>query len=85
MVTSASEDIAHTCPYEDPTWVTGTAARVAYTTLVDQHMVPLEEIENMQHMDLSNRMPDSPPRDYSPLTRYLGQPEDAHVVLLLAE
>jgi hypothetical protein len=44
MATSASEAIAHTCPYEDPTRGTGTAAWVAYTTLVDQHMVPSEEI-----------------------------------------
>jgi hypothetical protein len=39
-VVSTSEDIALTCPYEDPTLGTGAAVEVAYTSLVDQHMVP---------------------------------------------
>jgi hypothetical protein len=52
-------------------------------TLVDQHMVPLEGIENMQHLDLLNGMPDSLPWDNLSHVRYLGQLEDAHVALLL--
>jgi hypothetical protein len=47
---SASEDIAPTCPCEDPTLGTAAAAGVAYKALVDQHMVPLERMED--------RMPD---------------------------
>jgi hypothetical protein len=39
-VASTLEDIAPTCLYKDPTLGTGVAAEVAYTTLVDQHMVP---------------------------------------------
>jgi hypothetical protein len=62
---------------------TGTALEVAYTTLVDQHMVPLKRIGNIQHSDLLNRMLDSPPWDNLPLVRQLRQPEDAHAALLL--
>jgi hypothetical protein len=82
-VASTLEDITLTCPHEDPTWDTGTAAMEAYTTLVDQHMVPPEGLENMQHLDLLNRMLDLPPWDNLPLARYLGQLEDVHVILLL--
>jgi hypothetical protein len=80
---SILENIARACPYEDPTLSTGTALEVAYTALVDQHMVPSKRIENIQHSDLLNRMMDSPPWDNLPLVRQLGQPEDAHAVLLL--
>jgi hypothetical protein len=82
-VASALEDIAPTCPYEDPTLDTGTAIEVAYTTLVDQHMVPSEGIENMQHLGHLNRMLDSPPWDNLSLVRQLGQLLDAHVALIL--
>jgi hypothetical protein len=58
---SILEIIARACPYEDPTPSTGTALEVAYTALVDQHMVPSKRIENIQHSDLLNRMLDSPP------------------------
>jgi hypothetical protein len=50
-VASASEDIAPTYPYEDPTPGNVAAAGVAYTTLVDQHMVASEGMEDIM-MDL---------------------------------
>jgi hypothetical protein len=56
---------------------------VADTTLVDRHMVPPEGIENMQHSDLLNGMSDSSQCDNLPLERQSGEPEDAHVALLL--
>jgi hypothetical protein len=64
MVASASEDIAPTWPYEDPTPGTGAAAEMVYTTMVDQHMVPLEGTED--------RMPDSLPWDGLQPVRHLG-------------
>jgi hypothetical protein len=57
----ASEDIAPTCSYEVPIPGIGTTDEVAHTALVDQHMEPSEGIGNMQHLDLLNRMSDSPP------------------------
>jgi hypothetical protein len=53
MAASASEDIAPTCPCEDPTLGTATAAGVAYAALVDQHMVPLERTEDRMSVLLS--------------------------------
>jgi hypothetical protein len=53
-----------TCPCEDPTSGTRTAAGVVYTTLVDQHVVPSEGIED--------RIPDLPPWDNFPPVRHLG-------------
>jgi hypothetical protein len=50
MAASALEDIAPTCPCEDPTPGTAAVAGVAYAALVDQHMVPLERTKD--------RMPD---------------------------
>jgi hypothetical protein len=50
-VASASEDIAPTYPYEDPTSGNVAAAGVAYTTLVDHHMVASEGMEDIM-MDL---------------------------------
>jgi hypothetical protein len=55
MVALASEDIAPTCPYEDPIPGNGAATEVAYTGLADQHMVPLEGMDD--------KMPDLLPWD----------------------
>jgi hypothetical protein len=74
-VVSASEDIVPTCPCEDPTTGTGTAAEVAYTTLVDQHMIPLEGMED--------RMLNLLPWVELPPVRHMGRPKDVHVALLL--
>jgi hypothetical protein len=63
-VASTSKDIAPTCPYEDPTLGTGAAAEVAYTTLVDQHIVPSEGTED--------RMPDLFPWGSLLPVRHLG-------------
>jgi hypothetical protein len=78
MLSSTSEDIAPTCPYEDSTPGTGAAAEVAYTTLVDHHTVSSEGIED--------RMPDLFPWGRLPPVKHLGRLEDVHVALLpLAE
>jgi hypothetical protein len=75
-VASATEDIAPTCPCEDPTPGIGTVVEAAYATLVDQHMVPLEGIED--------RMLDLLPWDGLPPVGHPGQLSDAHVALLLS-
>jgi hypothetical protein len=41
-----SEDIAPTCPCEDPTSSTAAATGVAYKALVNQHMVPLKRMDD---------------------------------------
>jgi hypothetical protein len=51
--------------------------------LADQDMAPLGEIENMQHWDLSSRIPDSAPWERLSLVRLPGQLEDTHIVLPL--
>jgi hypothetical protein len=75
MVASASEDIAPTCPCEDPTPGTRAATEVACRALADQHMVPLEGMED--------RMPDLLLWDDLPPLRHLGRPKDVHVALFL--
>jgi hypothetical protein len=64
IVTSSSEDIAPTCPCEDPIPGIVATTRVTYTTLVDQHMVPSEKMED--------RTPDLLPWDGLRPVRYLG-------------
>jgi hypothetical protein len=73
MAASASEGIAPTCLCEDPTPGTATAAGVAYKALVDQHMVPLERMED--------RMPDLLPWDGLLLVRHLRRPTDVALSL----
>jgi hypothetical protein len=46
IVALTSEDIAFTCPCEDPTPSTVAAAGVAYMALVYQHMAPSEGMED---------------------------------------
>jgi hypothetical protein len=51
--------------------------------LADQHMVPLDEIGNMQHLDLPSRMSDSATWENLLLMRQMGQLEDAHIAFPL--
>jgi hypothetical protein len=76
MVASTLEDIACTCPCKDPIPDTKATAEVAYTTLVDQQMVPLERMEDTT--------PDLLPWDDLPPMRHLRQPKDACVAILLS-
>jgi hypothetical protein len=76
MVASALEDIAPTYPYKDPILGTGATGEVAYTTLVDQHMVSLEGMED--------RKTDLLLRDGLLLVRHLERPKDACVALFLS-
>jgi hypothetical protein len=64
MVALASEDIAPTCLCKDPTSGIVATAGVAYTALVDQHMMPLEGMED--------RMSDLLPWDGLLPMRHLG-------------
>jgi hypothetical protein len=73
-VASTLEDTAPTCPCKDPTPGTVAAIGVAYTALVDQHMVRLEGMED--------RMLDLLPWDGLLPMRHFGRPTD--VVLLLS-
>jgi hypothetical protein len=72
-MTPGLEDIAPTCPCEDPTPGTAAIAGVAYKALVDQHMVPLEIMED--------RMPDLFPWDGLLPVRHLGQSMDVALPL----
>jgi hypothetical protein len=77
-VASKSENIAPTCPCEDTTPGTRAVTEMACRALTDQHMVPLEGMED--------RMPNLLLWDDLPPVRHLGWPKDVHVVLfLLAE
>jgi hypothetical protein len=73
MVVSLSEDIAPTCPCEDPTQGTVAIARVAYMALVDQHMVPSE--------GMVNRTLGLLPWDGLLPVRHLGRPTDVALLL----
>jgi hypothetical protein len=73
MTASASEDIAPTCPCEDPTPGIAATAEVAYAALVDQHMVPLERTKD--------RMPDLLPWDALLPVRHWGRPMDVALPL----
>jgi hypothetical protein len=64
MAALASEDIAPTCPHKDPMLGNGAAVEVAHTTLADQHMVPLEGMDD--------RMSDLLPWDGLLPVRHLG-------------
>jgi hypothetical protein len=73
MVVSTSEDISPTCPCEDPTLGTIVAIAVAYTALVDQHIVPSEGMDD--------RMPDLLPWEGLLPVRHLGQQMDVALLL----
>jgi hypothetical protein len=73
MAALASEYITPTCPCEDPTLGTATTAVMAYKALVDQHMVPLERMED--------RMLYLLPWDVLLPVRHLGQPMDVALPL----
>jgi hypothetical protein len=72
-VASTLEDIAPTCPCEDPTPGTIAIAGVVYTALVDQHMVPSELMED--------RMPDLLLWDGLLPVRHMGRPTDVALLL----
>jgi hypothetical protein len=72
-VVSTSEDISPTCPCEDPTLGTIVATAVAYTALIDQHIVPSEGMDD--------RMPDLLPWEGLLPVRHLGQPMDVALLL----